>query len=111
MASRLEWNGERCEAVIREAAERGLADALDIVSDASQEKVPVMTGELKRSNFTDQDGLRGVVGYKDSKAAAAHENLTARLRNGKQAKFLETAAAENRARIEATIADAVRRVL
>lgn len=111
MPSRLEWHGEEAEARIVAAAARGLADALDIVADSSQEKVPVQTGELKRSKFTDQDGLRGVVGYKDSKAAAAHENLTAKLRNGKQAKFLETAAAENRARIQAAVSDAVRRVL
>lgn len=111
MASRLEWHGEECEALILAAAADGLGDALGIVAESSQDKVPVMTGELKRSQFTSQDGLRGVVGYRDSKAAAAHENLHVRLRNGKQAKFLETAVVENLSRIEAAVSDAVRRAL
>lgn len=111
MPSRLDWHGERCEALIVEAAGRGLGDALGIVAESSQDKVPVQTGELKRSQFTDRDGLRGVVGYTDSKAAAAHENLTVNLRNGKEPKFLESAVNENRARIEAAVTDAIRSVL
>lgn len=107
----LEWHGEEIAALIAAAAAEGLGDALDVVGDASQDKVPVQTGELKRSKFTDQDGLSGAVGYRDSKAAAAHENLTARLRNGKQPKFLESAANENRAEIVRAIAEPIRRLL
>lgn len=111
MPSRLEWHGEECQALILGAAGRGLGDALGIVAESSDDKVPVQTGELKRSRYTDRDGLRGVVGYTDSKAAAAHENLSVNLRNGKQAKFLESAVLENLARIEAAVAESVRSVL
>lgn len=111
MAGRLEWHGERVLALIEAAAARGIGDGIDMIAETSQDKVPVQTSELKRSQRTDKQGLTGSVYYTDSKAAAAHENLDVRLRNGKTAKYLEKAAHERADDVLRAVAEQIRRVL
>jgi hypothetical protein len=111
MSSRLDWHGDRIQALIREAAERGLAKGADIVADTAQQRVPEQTGELKRSQRVEAEGLRAVIAYDDSKAAAAHENLTVSYRRGRQSKFLESAAHDRRADVRDAVADEIRNVL
>lgn len=107
----LDWHGDRVLALIEAAAAKGVGDGIDLIADESQERVLVQTGELKRSNKTIKQGLQAVTGYTDSKAAAAHENLTVTPRNGKQAKFLESAANDRSADVLAAVAEHIKRVL
>lgn len=70
----------------------------------SQLIVPVDTGNLKNSAFTRKAGGRGwkvivVVGYTAAYAIFVHENLEARHKEGKEAKFLEKPLREKRDRI------------
>jgi hypothetical protein len=111
MASRLEWHDDRVMALLNAAGARGVSRGADMIAETSQDRVPVQTGELKRSQQTVAEGLQAVVGYTDSKAVGAHENLAVNLRNGKEAKFLEKAANERREDIVRAIAEELRRVL
>ena len=64
-----------------------------LVKRRSQIIVPVQTGNLKGSADTDVGfvggKLRGIVFYTASYAVFVHENLKARHKKGKQAKYLE----------------------
>ena len=112
MSAHLTWHGEEVTRLIEEAASKGLGDAADKVGETSDQRVPVRTGELERSRKVLKEPLRAVIGYTDSKAAAAHENLHARrYRNGRRAKFLESAADDHRQDIERMVAEEIRRVL
>lgn len=108
----LKWYGPEVERVIYEAGGRGIGEGADQIAETSQDKVPVQTGELKRSQGVHKDGLHAVVHYDDNKAAAAHENVHGyTYRNGKQAKFLELAAQERRDDVLQTVAEHIRSVL
>lgn len=87
----------------------GLREALEVIGKASDRLVPVETGDLRASRAVAVEGSKGGVGYSDPKAVAAHENQQARLRGGKQAKFLETAVNESRAQVLQAIAADLRR--
>lgn len=112
MSANLEWHGEEITRLIEEAASKGLGNGADKVAETSQDRVPYLTGELKRSQHVDKEHLRASIYYTDSKAAAAHENFhRRRYRNGKQAKFLESAADDHREDVVRDVADEIRRVL
>lgn len=90
--ARVEWYGERAEAAADAGISGGIRRGLDEISDLSQQRVPVLTTELKRSHGTSHDGNSGSVYYTDNKAAVAHENpRKRRYRNGKREKYLESA--------------------
>lgn len=77
----------------------------------SQKVVPVDTGKLRASAYTRAEGL-GLqtvvrVGYTAEYAIYVHENLNARHKPGKIAKFLEKPARENKDKIKAIILKAV----
>ena len=72
----------------------GLKRAGLLLQRESQKIVPVDTGSLKNSSFTRSRGDDTVavevqVGYTAGYALYVHENLDARHKAGKQAKFLE----------------------
>lgn len=92
--------------------ERGVYKAGLFLQRESQKIVPVLTGNLRLSAFTRKEG-KGTgtqvrVGYTANYAVFVHENLTARHKPGKQAKFLETPAREKRDEIAAIIANEIR---
>lgn len=75
------------------AFERGLKKAGLFLQRESQKIVPVDTSALKNSAFTRAEG-KGfktdvTVGYTQEYAVFVHENMDARHKPGKQAKFLE----------------------
>lgn len=111
MASRLKWNGAEVRRLVEEAGHKGLVQAAKEVAKTAQERVLVQTGELKRSQRRQTKGLEAVIYYTDSKAVGAHENLTVTPRNGKQAKFLESAANDRREDIVRAIAEELRKIL
>jgi len=81
--------------------ERGLKRAGLFLQRESQKIVPVDTSNLKNGAFTRKTGGSGfnadvVVGYVADYAVFVHEDLQAKHKLGKQAKYLEQPARENR---------------
>lgn len=107
----VDWHGDEIDPLIEAAIGRGITKGLNAISETSQDRVLVQTGELKASHFTSASGMTGSVGYTDSKAVGAHENLTVTPRRGKQAKFLESALHERGDDAVRAIADEIRDVL
>lgn len=90
-------------------AERGLKLAGVFVQSRSQRIVPVDTSNLKGGAFTRNIGGKGfkadvIVGYVADYAVYVHENLDARHKPGKQAKFLESVVRKERSEIFKIIA-------
>jgi hypothetical protein len=73
---------------------------------------PYRTGRLAKSSETavHTSTLQGAVGFTDSKAVAAHENMHAHLRHGRRAKFLELSLQENSGVLAEKAAAALRSV-
>ena len=112
MAGRLKWNGRQVQALINDAGHKGLVEAAKDVAQEARRRTPVMTRDLVKSQRRETKGLTAVIYYTDSKAAAAHENLQGReYRNGKQAKFLESAASDKHEDIVEAVAEAIRKAL
>ena len=86
----------------REAA-TGLKRAGLFLQRASQKIVPVDTGALKGSAFTRAEGsgwdIVVQVGYTQLYSIFVHENLEAKHKTGKEAKYLERPLRENRLQI------------
>lgn len=80
--------------------ERGLVKAAKHLQKKSQAVVPVDTGALKSSAFTRKKGFgfktETTVGYTQDYAIYVHENLDARHKPGKIAKYLERPAREEK---------------
>lgn len=70
------------------AAEAGVGKAGEYLLEASQNQVPVDTGDLKESGRVRHDGLKAAVSYRDPIAVIVHENMQAHHDVG-NAKFLE----------------------
>jgi hypothetical protein len=111
----LTWHGDAITKLIEAAGQRGVDEGIDIIGDLSQERVLVQTGALKRSRRTVRRGLTAAVGYTDSKAVGAHENLAVtpnrRKNPNARPKFLESAANDSRGKVRDAIADNIRKVL
>jgi len=108
----LKWHGAAVNQLIEAAGQRGVDDGIDIIGDLSQDRVLVQTGELRRSRRTVRRGTQAAVGYTDSKAVGAHENLAVTPRKpGTRPKFLESAANDSRAAVTKAIADELRKAL
>ena len=90
------------------SAEKAVFEAGHIVLADSNSMVPHQDGDLERSGSVSQEGLDVTVGYDTPYAVAQHEDLTFEHKNGRQAKFLETAAARNEDKVVKHVADAVR---
>jgi hypothetical protein len=89
------WNVSMAAAVrprLLVGEKRGLLRAGRRVLAESQQHVPYDTGELHDSGYVEAETPQRVaVGYRSSKAAGAHENLTATHAPGRSAKYLENA--------------------
>lgn len=92
--------------------EAGLLKAGLFVQAISQAVVPVKFGILKNSAFTRPKGSGAsysvLVGYTASYAIYVHENLEARHKPGKIAKFLEQPMRENADKIVGIVAGSVK---
>lgn len=97
--------------IVEAAAIVGVRAGVDAVARISDRKVPRDTGELARSQSSESRGLSGHVSYSDSKAVAAHENLTDRHPGGGEAKYLENALSEGKSAFLVAVAQSVRSVL
>lgn len=64
---------------------------LKLTAEYSNEIVPVDTGYLKSTLYTEYNKGKFIIGYRAKYAAYVHESLENRHANGKSAKFLEIA--------------------
>jgi len=111
--SRILRNLKRFDGNLGIAFERGLKKAGLFLQRESQKIVPVDTSALKNSAFTRAEG-KGfetdvTVGYTQNYAVYVHENMDARHKPGKQAKFLEQPMNERKNEILAIIKDETER--
>ena len=94
---------------IRFEPERGVSEALaqaklaglrnggEHILKLARDRVPIEEGTLERSGLVTDDGRDMVaVSFDTPYAVRQHEDLTARHAQGRQAKYLETAAADGR---------------
>jgi len=102
--SRVLSNLKKSKLTIAVGVARGLKQGGLFLQRESQKIVPVDTTNLKGGAFTRNIGGNGfdadvVVGYVADYAVYVHENLQAKHKPGKQAKFLEQPAREKRGEI------------
>lgn len=107
-AAKVIANLKKAKVGMGKKVERALLKAGLFLQRESQKIVPVDTGNLKNSAVTQKEGKRFntevFVGYTANYAIFVHEDLTARHKKGKTAKFLEGPARKNKAKIQEIIA-------
>jgi len=107
-------NLKKSKSTVAAGAERGLKQAGLFLQRESQKIVPVDTTNLKGGAFTRNIGGSGfdadvVVGYVADYAVYVHEDLQAKHKPGKQAKYLEQPAREKKGEIIKIIKEESRR--
>lgn len=97
----------------RAGAARGLALAAEHVLQVSRTRVPIEEGTLERSGVAsvDEAALRGAVSYDTPYAVRQHEDLTLRHDDGREAKYLEGALADEADTVAEIVAAEIRRSL
>lgn len=101
------------------ALKQGLHEEAQIIMRNSQRIVPVDSGTLRRSgqvNEPIEEGSRisvtlGYGGAASAYALIQHENLFYGHKEGQQAKYLETPFFQQRPKLEANLANRIRRIL
>jgi hypothetical protein len=110
---KLDLNVPKVTAETRVAAGDGMFDALEHILGVSNSRVPHEEGVLEASGaqFLDRDELVGGISYDTPYAVRQHEELTWRHSPGRQAKYLESAMADERETAQGLIAAQIRRAL
>lgn len=106
----LTWRGTEVLAAIKSEGPKGVRDGAELLLDASNQRVPVDSGELKGSGEVISDGLTAAVSYGAAHALIVHEDMEAHHSRG-QAKFLEAALAEEQRELLAAIAASIKLAL
>lgn len=93
----VKWSGGAVAQEMREAAADALEDACEALLTEANKTVPIEEGTLERSGSVSVDRLklRGVVSYDTPYAVRQHEDTRIRHDEGRQAKWLERAFAQN----------------
>jgi hypothetical protein len=96
-----------------EAAMAGLVDGGEHVLQVSSTLVPLDTADLERSGTINEDqaNRRVAISYDTPYAVEQHEDLTFHHKNGRQAKYLESAHVSERDVVSGLVADRVRTTL
>jgi len=107
-------NLKKVKKVTGSAVERGLVEGAQFLQRESMLIVPIDTSILKNSCRVVKAKGSGftadiVVSYKTDYAVFVHENLTARHKEGKRAKYLEEPARTHRSRIIKIVNEEARR--
>lgn len=93
-----------------EGAHEGLLGAAEILLTASNQLVPLDTGELMGSGAVDFDleSKTATVYYDTVYAAKLHQNPTYNFQNGRRGKYLATAFSQGRSRVLETIGQPIK---
>jgi hypothetical protein len=106
------FNDAEVKRALTQAGRRGIRAAAEVIFAESQRRVPYRTRDLMNSGevaMVDEDTV--AISYKDTSAAAAHENMTVQYEHGREAKFLENAINEKKSAAAAELARALRQAI
>ncbi len=96
--------------ILREAAMDGLENGGEHVLKLARDRVPLEEGTLERSGRVSSDGTSTVaVSFDTPYAVRQHEDMSLRHDAGRQAKYLETAAADGAKTVAQLVRASVRR--
>lgn len=110
---RMQWHGDRCEAIIHGATGDGLQLAAEHLLAEANKIVPIEEHILEASGHPDIDrqALEASVSYDTPYAVVQHERLDYRHDPGRQAKYLETPFNTEAATLQALVALPIRKAL
>jgi hypothetical protein len=104
---RLVWHGDRVRKTLHERAERAARLGAERLLETSNSRVPndpkTHGTDLQDSGQVTVDGTTAAVSYGTPYAIAQHEALSWEHRPGQQAKFLESAMADDAEQVRAII--------
>lgn len=107
------WSGKADN--LKPGAKKGMKAAAEYLLEKSNEKVPLEYGDLQRSGVASvedtDDGAVAAVSYGTVYAIPQHERLDYKHPNGRQAKYLEKAASENKAMLLKLIGQGIQEAL
>lgn len=109
MANSFKWNGKQASEQLARALPSVLRDVGEVVLDESNKIAPIDEGTLINSGSVSVEEDTVAVGYDTPYAIRQHEDMTLNHKNGRQAKFLETAAKNNRKKIQTYIQEQLKR--
>ena len=104
-------SGDDVSGLARRGAQRGLTLGLEQILTTARQRVPIEEGTLERSGATAQRDLSGVVSFDTPYAVVQHEDLTLNHDAGRQAKYLETAMADERTTVARIVQQQIRNAL
>lgn len=106
----LTWNGDQIARRLEQSATSAARRGAHLLRDEAVQRTPIETGTLRNSaKVTAADG-EAAVSFNTPYAVKQHEDLSLAHPGGGQAKYLETAAADNKQRIAEAIAAHLRRI-
>lgn len=107
----LVWRGQEALSEIKEAQKKANAAGAEFILGESNRKVPHEYGDLERSGTADHDEDGFTVSYGTVYAVPQHEILDYQHSDGREAKFLENAAINNREQLLEVMGDEIKRHL
>jgi len=106
---KVDWNGKQVSDAMKKGGLKGLKDAAEFLLDEALRLVPIDDGTLANSGNTsvDEGSMTAAVYFDTPYAVRQHEDLTLSHNNGRQAKYLENPAKENRGKLAKIVADSI----
>lgn len=108
MPKNVVWRGNAVMNAVNSATKEALKESAEHILDESNKIVPHDEGNLEGSGNTNVDGNTATVTYDASYALTQHEDMTLTHKNGRQAKYLETALKENHKEVVRFIANKIK---
>lgn len=106
----MQWNGDALARKIEQGRTSAARRGAHLLRDEAVQRTPLETGTLRNSaKVTASDG-EAAVSYNTPYAVKQHEELGYQHKDG-QAKYLETAMIDTRAKIAEAVAEQLRRII
>lgn len=102
---------DKVKADVADIASKAVQEAAEMILDESNKIAPIDEGDLIRSGSVSVDGTSANIFYDTPYAVRQHEDMTLQHKNGRRAKFLESAAKENADVAAKYIQDQLKKVL
>jgi hypothetical protein len=108
--SKIEWKGKQLSDAVKKSGLAGLKDAAEFLLDEALKIVPIDESTLANSGNTsvDENSMTAAVFFDTPYAVTQHEDLTLNHKNGRQSKYLENPAKENRKKMQGMIANSIK---
>lgn len=104
------WRGKELQGKMLQQGMQGLLDAGELILDASNQKAPIDEGVMIGTGdvTADESTKSVVISYDSPYAIKQHEDTTLKHKNGREAKFLQSAVQENTQRVTDILASALK---